>query len=254
MSGPLPENAVVGVVGEHPAVADAVEASGRSPVVGAASEVVAHDPAVVVAVGEPALLSLVPAGVDAPVLPVAAGRGVRSVPDDRATVERAVDRLVAGEWTAVEHPLVAADPAGERALTDLMLVTAEPARISEYTVRAGEEMVANFRADGVAVATPAGSVGYARAASGPVLAPDVAAVAVVPVAPYAIDPDHWVLPVEDVSLTVERDEAPVALLADDRSVGAVDPHQPVTFGRDGTLAIAVVEESRPFYARELRKD
>lgn len=261
MSDPLSEGATVGVVGEHPAVAGAVvdavvgavEAAGRPPVVGSGREVLAHDPEVVVAVGEPALLSLVPAGVDAPVLPVDAGRGVRSVPGDRTAIERAVDRLVAGDWTAIEHPVIVADPAGARALTDLTLVSAEPAQISEFTVGAGDETVANFRADGVAVATPAGSVGYARAAGGPVLAPDVAAVVVVPVAPYAIDVDHWVLPVEAAALTVERDEIPVELLADDRSVGTVAPGESVTFRRDGTLAVAVVEESRSFYARESRE-
>lgn len=236
----------VGVVGEHPGVTEAVAAAGGRSLVGDAEDVLAGDPGAVVAVGEPAVLALARAGVDVPVLPVGAGRGVRSVPGEAAP--RAVERLLAGEWTAVEHPVLVARPAGVRALMDLMLVTAEPARISEFTVRAGDEPVASFRADGVVVATPAGSAGYAGAAGGPVVAPGTGVVAVVPVAPFATDADHWVLPPGEVALTVARDDAPVELLADDRTVGEVDPGVPVTLPRDGVVTVAVVAGSRPFYS------
>ncbi|WP_394351524.1 hypothetical protein [Halobacterium bonnevillei] len=49
------------------------------------------------------------------------------------------------------------------------MVTAEPARISEYAVETGTERVDEVRADGVVAATPAGSHGYARDADGPLL-------------------------------------------------------------------------------------
>lgn len=240
----------VGVVGEHPAVVAAVEAAGGDPLTGTASEVVAADPEVVVAVGEEGLVSLVGSGVGAPILPVEAGRGVRSVPG--MAVEPAVEHLVDGAHETVEHPVLVADSSrGETAaLFDLMLVTGEPARISEYTVRTGGEEVGRFRADGVVVSTPAGSVGYNDAAGGPVLAPGTGVVAVVPVAPFATDQDVWVLPDDDVEVVVERDETPVELLADGESAGSVVAGEGLLVRTRGSLPVAVVEESYGFYARD----
>lgn len=247
----MSENAeTVGVVGDRARtrpVVEAVENAGAEPLVADAETLATADVDAAVTVEEEALLSLVPAGVRIPVLPVAAGRGVRSVPRD--AVEQAVTALVDGRWEAVDHPVLAAEtPAGPtRALMDLMLVTEEPARISEYGVDTGDTHVATFRADAVVVATPAGSTGYARSADGSVVAPGTGVAAVVPVAPFATSTDDWVLPIDDLRLTVEREETPVVLLADDREVGEVPAHEPLTVSTDGTLPVATVDASRPFY-------
>lgn len=242
MSGPT-AGTVVGVVGDHPAVVDAIEAVGGLPRVADARSVAAADPDLVVAVGEAALLAMVRAGVDAPTLPVGAGHAVRSVPE--MAVEAAVERLLDDEFEVVDYPVVEARSAlgSDRALQDVMLVTEEPARISEYTVRSGGDRVDRFRADGVVVATPAGSQGYARACGGPVMQPGADVFVVVPVSPFATDQDSWVLPMDGVELAVERDETPVELLADDRASGTVARGETVRLSRDGSLPVAVVPES-----------
>jgi NAD+ kinase len=242
MSGPT-AGTVVGVVGDHPAVVEAVEAAGGRPRVADARSVAAADPARVVAIGEAALLATVRAGVDVPTLPVEAGRAVRSVPG--MAVEPAVERLLDGEFEVVDYPVVDVRSAlgSIRALQDVMLVTAEPARISEYTVRSGGDLVDRFRADGVVVATPAGSQGYARACGGPVMEPGTEVLVVVPVSPFATDQDSWVLPLDAVELSVERDETPVELLADDCAAGTVARGETVRLTRDGRFPVAVVPES-----------
>ncbi|MFB6139544.1 MAG: ATP-NAD kinase [Halosimplex sp.] len=244
----MTDRPVVGVVGaDTDRVAAAVESAGGRATVGAARTVTAESDALV-AVGESALLAVARAAPTAPVLPVAAGRGVRSVPRD--AVEAAVDALVTGEFSRVEHPVVdvrVAERTRARALFDVMLVSAEPAQISEYAVESGDDAVAQFRADGVVLATPAGSPGYASAAGGPVVAPETGAVTVVPVAPFATDTAHWVVPSEGLRVSVERDETAVHLLADDRVVGPVEPHEPVGVAPATSLSIAVVPESRALY-------
>lgn len=250
MSERPPEGVRVGVVGGSRAVLDAVSAGGGDPVEGDAEAVVAAEPVAVVAVGENALVDLVVAGVEAPVLPVSVPGSVRPVAE--SAVEPAVASVLGGEFDAVEYPLLAAEgPVGAagqvRALFDLVLVTSEPARISEYAVSNAGERVAAFRADGVVLATAAGSTGYARAAGGPVVAPGPGVVAVVPVSPFATDADHWVLPADGVGLAVERDEAPVRLVADGRDAGVVEPDRPVEVSVDGSLTVAVVDESAGFF-------
>lgn len=235
--GGFSTGARVGVAGGDE-LAAAVAAAGADPVAGTDADVAA-----VVAAGEQAVCETARACPSVPILAVDAGAGFRSVP--AATVETAVERLFADEWDALAHPVVeVAD--GPRAVTDVTLVTEAPARISEYEVRSEGDHVATVRADGVVVAFPAGSGGYARAAGGPVVAPGTDAVAVVPISPFATDPDHWVLPLERVTLTVERDETAVELLADDRRTGVVEPGVPLTLSRVGTARTVVVPESRAF--------
>ncbi|ELZ27293.1 sugar kinase [Halogeometricum pallidum JCM 14848] len=186
------------------------------------------------AVGEDALLSLAAEDVSTPILPVDCTVGHRSVPPER--VGDAVRRLRSGEGRVVSHPAlsvaVAGEPAGT-ALADVTLMTDAPARISEYAISTPEERVGSFRADGVVVATPLGSTGYARAAGGPTLAPDTGVVAV-PIAPYTTLPDSWVFRLP-VVLSVERDEASVSLIVDAEERRSVPPHAPVELAVNGHL-------------------
>lgn len=235
----------VGVVGAHEAVVAAVRKAGATPRTGSPGEVASAD--AVVATGESAISTLARHGTDAIVLPVEAGDTVRSVPG--MGIGPAVEHLVAGAFETTQLPVLAATgpETTTRALFDLMLVSGEPARISEYAVFDGEREVGRFRADGVVVATPAGSRGYARAAGSPVLGPDAGVVSVIPIAPFATDADRWVLPPERLAVCVERDETPIELLADDTTAGTVVPRRRLHLGIDGHLSVAVTAESVGFY-------
>jgi NAD+ kinase len=238
----------VGVVGdEDDTIADCLrdaDCAVRSLTPTTATDATAD--AVVVA-GQQSLLDLVAAGLpDAPVLPVDAGDGVRSVPPERT--DAALSQLLAGEATGVSYPVLEVRADGDhetRVLFDCMLVTAEPARISEYAVASGESAVDQFRADGVVVATPAGTHGYARRVDAPVIDPRADVLSVAPVAPFATHSDHWVFPSDRVRLTVERDDEPVELLADDRTVGPIAPGTPVEVSRSGSLSVLTLPASRP---------
>jgi NAD+ kinase len=240
---------LVGVVGDPPAdltatIADVADEVRRGDV----ESVLSADPGLVVAVGASALLGLARTAPAAPILPVDADRGFRSVAPASlaAAVEHALDERV----ETVSCPVLEVTHDGEhvgRAVADVSLLTAEVAHISEYALTADGTEVAQFRADGVVVATPAGSPGYARRIDCPVVAPGTGVAAVAPIAPFATDPDHWVLPLADLLLTVERDETDVTLLADDRDVATVGRGEPVRISRDGTADIAVVPESESHY-------
>nr|WP_303645239.1 ATP-NAD kinase [Salinirubrum litoreum] len=197
----------------------------------------------VVALGERALLAVGRVGVDAPVLPVG-GESLPNSPtlDDLDTV---VETVLAADPDVVDHPILSiGDDSGTeraRAVLDVTLVTDEPARISEYAVRAGDREIDRFRADGVVVATPLGSGGYASAVGGPRLGPGTG-LAVVPVSPFETQRDYWVV-ADPVALSVERDDSAVSLVADDTVVGAVGPEERLTVRPTGTLAVLRPDES-----------
>jgi NAD+ kinase len=199
----------------------------RRAIVAAGGEFVGPTEAdLIVAAGERSLVDAALAAPSVPILAVDAGAGRYSTrPEGLAA---ALDAFSAGTRPTAEHPIVTIRVNGEsvaRAAVDVLLVTAEPARISEYAVRTGDDPLAEFRADGVVVAPPLGSEGYAKAAGGPVLAPGTG-LAVVPVSPFSTSVDTWVV-ADEVALTVERDDGDVSLFADGREVRPVAPHEPV---------------------------
>ena len=231
----------VGIVGRE-SLADLVAAAleHHDLVVGDADEVTTASPDWIVAEGAGALCELVRARVDAPVLATEPSSGSETElvgggdePDEwtrqaiptvpRAEIGAAVEAADAGELPAVSRtPLVVAvdDTELGRALFDVVLVTDEPATICEYSIRTANERVASVRADGVVVATPAGSYGYASAAGGPILETGTGVVTVVPIAAFVTDADHWVLDADGVELGVER-EQPVAVVADGEHVESI---------------------------------
>ncbi|QAU12686.1 ATP-NAD kinase [Halorubrum sp. BOL3-1] len=193
----------------------------------------------IVAVGAAALRDAVRAVANGdarsvPVFPVGDGR--HAVDPDTATERLGVwiDGLdgPAGSFdgfSRVAHPVLAVDGAGDGrrrfAAADVAFVTATPARISEYEIAFSNGEPVSVRADGAVVATPLGSDGYAAAAGGPVVSPG-GGLSVVPVAPFTTRPDSWVT-TDDVRVTVEREEVPVALIVDGTRRGIVEPYRAV---------------------------
>lgn len=72
------------------------------------------------------------------------------------------------------------------ALNDVVVSKGAIARMGDFRVSLGQQMVAEFRADGVIISTPTGSTAYSLAANGPILAPDVDALIVTPVCPHLL--------------------------------------------------------------------
>lgn len=224
----------VAVVGDDLGLEVAVEDAGGTVVD-------PEDADVVVTVGEAAFVDQARAAPDNALLPIATGDGHYSTPKPRA--RHVVTRVVSGDGRTVDHPILAVDVGDEaagRAVLDAQLFTTEPARISEYAAHHEAEMFETIRADGIVVATPFGSDGYATAAGGPVLTPGTG-LSVVPVAPFTTESDDWVIP-DAVTLTVERDEAPVALYLDGEAWGEVPLMDPVTIEVTETVPLLQLSE------------
>lgn len=242
-SGP----SVIGVVGDDiEDVVTAIEAEGGRTRTGDEEIVGSTELDAILTVGESTTLAVGRRAPAVPLLPVDAGRGLRSIPPARAV--EAASTIAAGEWDTESHPLVKIDHGDEtiaHAVTDITLVTAEAARISEFSVRAGDTHVGQFRADGVVVATPAGTPGYARQVGTPIAAAGTGILTIAPIAPFATNPDHWLVSDDTVQLSIERDEAAVTLFADDQSVCAVAFGEPVTLTAGGSITVGVMPESQP---------
>ncbi|MGB8480070.1 MAG: NAD(+)/NADH kinase [Acidobacteriaceae bacterium] len=72
------------------------------------------------------------------------------------------------------------------ALNDVVITKGTIARMVSILVKAGDQTVARFSADGVIVATPTGSTAYNLAANGPILAPDIDGMIITAVCPHQL--------------------------------------------------------------------
>ena len=197
---------------------------------------IVDDAGVVFAVGEQSLLAVARHRPETPIAPVAAGVGRYDIPENATGA--VVGAAARENLHTVAHPLLDVAVAGERAggaVADVTLLTAEPARISEFGIRSADDWTETIRADGVVVATPLGSTGYARDAGGPALAPGTGLVTV-PISAYAMHVRPWVLR-PPVSLSVERDEADVTLRLDDEVVRSIPPETPVEITAGESLSL-----------------
>lgn len=196
----------------------------------------------VVAVGEDAFVGTARKSPDAPILPVA-------VDDGRFTVAKpdaieAISRAVRGAGSIETHPILEVsvdETTVDRAVLDVSLFTSEPARISEFKIHERGRQVDSVRADGVVVATPLGSDGYARAAGGPVVTAGCGLV-VVPVAPFATQSDDWVLD-DPITLSVEREEEAVTLFIDGETRTDVPPRTPLTITAIDSVSVLRLSDS-----------
>ncbi|ELZ43973.1 ATP-NAD/AcoX kinase [Halorubrum coriense DSM 10284] len=193
----------------------------------------------IVAVGDAALreaMRAVASG-DAQSVPILPVGDARHAVDPALATERLADVVdeMGGSvealdgFTRAAHPVLSVEAADDGtalfAAADVALVTAEPARISEYGIAFSDGDEVSMRADGAVVATPLGSDGYAAAAGGPVVSPG-GGLAVVPVSPFTTRPDTWVAS-GGLRVTVKRGEEPVALVVDGVRRGTVAPHRAV---------------------------
>src|SRR5689334_13836001 len=72
------------------------------------------------------------------------------------------------------------------ALNDAVLNKTHLARLTDFDVFIDGAFVANYKADGIIVATPTGSTAYSLAAGGPILLPDLSGFVITPVSPHAL--------------------------------------------------------------------
>lgn len=87
--------------------------------------------------------------------------------------------------------------AGYTALNDFVIKGDLSSRTSRFALAINGKFVCEYLADGIIISTPTGSTAYGMAAGGPVLAPDVEALVIVPICPHTFSARPIVVSSED---------------------------------------------------------
>ena len=147
--------------------------------------------------------------------------------------EKLIERLTAAHITVI-HPLVmrARDAQGRthehRAINEVSLFRQSAQAAHLRILIDGQERLRELIADGVLVATPAGSTAYNLSAQGPIIPINAPLLALTPISPFRPRRWHGALLPDKAKVTIEimdADKRPVAAVADHdevRSVRSVD--------------------------------
>ena len=143
--------------------------------------------------------------IDAPILGINLGRlGFLSGADGDDLAEALASALAGEARIECRQTIEASVIAGGRgagsyrALNEVFVGRGAATRAIELEVVVNDTPINRYLCDGVVVATPTGSTAYALSAGGPVVAPGVRGIVVVPLAPHAISVRPLVLAPGDV--------------------------------------------------------
>lgn len=91
---------------------------------------------------------------------------------------------------------------GQTALNDFVIKSSQSGKVSRFIVKINGKELCNYLADGIIVSTPTGSTAYCLSANGPVLAPNIDAIVIVPICPHTLTARPLVVPAnEEVSIS-----------------------------------------------------
>ncbi|MBI4677284.1 MAG: NAD(+)/NADH kinase [Elusimicrobia bacterium] len=121
---------------------------------------------------------------------------------DASEFRHSCDAILRGKFRLVERELleVTIRRAGkavfgpEIALNDCVIRCAAQARAISIEARSGPDFVADYFGDGLIISTPTGSTAYSLAASGPIVAPSLDVVLIVPICPHTLGQRPLILP------------------------------------------------------------
>jgi NAD+ kinase len=136
-------------------------------------------------------------------------------PFDPADAQRALDDALAGKLRIEERmrmevtlALASGEMRVRRGLNDCVLHQGAVAKLVELEARVDGQLIADYRADGLIVATPTGSTAYNLAAGGPILMPGLGALAITPICAHALTMRPLVVPhASTISIAVPRQSA-----------------------------------------------
>jgi NAD+ kinase len=124
------------------------------------------------------------------------------------------------------------------ALNDVVLSRGEVSRLVRLKTRVNGEVLTEFNADGLIVATPTGSTAYSLSAGGPILAPESGAFVITPICPHVLT-NRSIIVDENAVIEIEVTEPqyPVFL--------TVDGREPVRIEMGATVQIRKSERVLP---------
>jgi NAD+ kinase len=192
----------------------------------------------------------------APVYGINAGHVGFMADGDPGEVDAITRALSGGDWDLSERMLIQAaigDAEPVAGLNDVVVEKMENQRLVHVNVTVDGESFLTYRADGLVLATPNGSTAYNFSAGGPLIAPEMHAIVLTPVAPHSLFSKSLVLPADTVFGLEIRADRSVGVTVDGFETGIVAPGGCIEVRRAPDVVRFVKLSGRSFTSTVKRK-
>lgn len=171
----------------------------------------------------------------------------------------AIDQVVAGNCHLEERAMVMVRLYAQGSLSwealclnELVLQRQPLTSMCHFEVQVGEHAPVDIAADGIIISTPTGSTAYSLSAGGPVIAPGVSVLQLIPICPHSLASRGLVFPdSETVGITSANPES-LVMVVDGNAGCYVGPEDQVRLVRSPYSA-KFVRLKRPEFFRVLRE-
>jgi len=162
---------------------------------------------------------------DIPVVGVNSGRLGFLADISAEQVRDALSNILNKKYSVIERSMLQVDFEGRRnldfnyALNEITVLKTDSSSMINISAYVGKELLNNYWADGLIIATPTGSTAYSLSVGGPILTPDSENFVITPLAPHNLTirpivvPDHY-----EITLKVESRGKQFLTSVDFRSV------------------------------------
>ncbi|MBI5388707.1 MAG: NAD(+)/NADH kinase [Verrucomicrobia bacterium] len=144
------------------------------------------------------------AGLPTPILGVKVGGlgFLTHVPSGE--VAGALRKVWAGDYSTEVRPLIAASgtaraqPFTEQALNDFVVSRGGSSRLIEVRVWVDQQVLTDYRCDGLIISSPTGSTAYSLAAGGAIVSPNAEVLTLTPICPHTLSNRSVIVPLSAV--------------------------------------------------------
>ncbi len=164
--------------------------------------------------------------------------------------------LATGRFTTCERTLLEATvhhpgkpPTSFTALNEITVARGATGRLVSLRARVNGELLNDYRADGLIVATPTGSTAYSLSAGGPLIAPGAAVFLITPICPHSLSQRALVLSDSCVVELSSEDHlcGPMLFTVDGRDSVRIDPGDRIEVKKSARSFHLLRLEDQSFY-------
>ena len=189
-------------------------------------------------------------GSDVPIMGVNVGKLGFLAEYPTSLLDDSIMQIIKGHYRIVDRSTLQVSINGKEhyALNEILVDQASDAKLLELRAYVNDHHVADYRADGVLVATPTGSTAYSMAAGGPIIAPSATALCITPISPHTLTLRPLIVSDDsEVRFLVTADESEATILADGNVVGSIKTGDTVTIKRSEHLVKLVKRADSTYY-------
>lgn len=167
-------------------------------------------------------------------------------------IREALDRLFADDYNIENRLMLCGELNGAKrkssdndsftghALNDIVITRKGLSRIISLQILVNDQLVDDYRGDGVIISTPTGSTAYNLSAGGPIITPMADVMVITPICPHSLSPRSVVVSADDLVRVVVRRSKKTQY---DEAIATFDGQTVVDLGTDDEILIKKAQHS-----------